>query len=65
MLRGQKSILDKKIEALTQAKMASLLEITQPRVCALMQGKIEQFRLDSLVDIAHRLRLSVSLEVAA
>lgn len=50
---------------LTQSKMASLLNITQPRVSALMHGKIEQFRLDNLVDIAHRLGLSVSLEIAA
>ena len=50
---------------LSQTKIAAILEITQPRVCALKQGKIEQFRLDSLVDIAHRLGLSVSLNVAA
>ena len=50
---------------MTQVEIASKLEISQPRVCALKQGKIEQFRLDSLVDIAHRLGLSVSLEVAA
>ncbi len=50
---------------LTQAKFANLLAITQPRVCALQQGKIDQFRLDSLVDIAHRLGLKVSLSVAA
>jgi predicted XRE-type DNA-binding protein len=51
--------------ALTQTKFANLLCITQPRVCALQQGKIDQFRLDSLVDIAHRLELQVSLSVAA
>lgn len=50
---------------LTQARAASLLGITQPRVCALLQGKIEQFRLDSLVDLAHRLQLRVRIEVAA
>ena len=50
---------------LTQTKFADLLDITQPRVCALKQGKIAQFRLDSLVDIAHRLGLSISLNVAA
>lgn len=42
-----------------------MLCITQPRVSALLQGKIDQFRLDSLVDIAHRLGLRVALEVAA
>jgi hypothetical protein len=30
----------------------------------LLQGKIERFRLDSLVDIAHRLGLLVSVEIA-
>lgn len=50
---------------LTQTRAARLLSITQPRVSALLQGKIEQFRLDSLVDIAHRLGLQVDLRVAA
>lgn len=50
---------------LTQIQAAEVLRITQPRVCALLQGKIESFRLDSLIDIAHRLGLSVSLEIAA
>jgi len=50
---------------LTQVQAARLLHITQPRVSALMRGKIENFRLDSLVDFAHRLGLRVSLEVAA
>ncbi len=50
---------------LTQSASAELLFITQPRVSALLQGKIESFRLDSLVDIAHRLGLEVSIKVAA
>lgn len=50
---------------LTQVQAAELLHITQPRVSALMQGKIDKFRLDSLIDFAHRLGLRVSLEVAA
>ena len=41
-----------------------LLKCTQPRVNALMQGKIDEFRLDMLVDSAHRLGLDVSIEVA-
>jgi predicted XRE-type DNA-binding protein len=49
----------------TQQQAASLLQISQPRVCALLQGKIEQFRLDSLVDMAHRLGLSVQISIAA
>ncbi|MGD2130912.1 MAG: XRE family transcriptional regulator [Lysobacterales bacterium] len=50
---------------LTQARAAEMLCITQPRVSALMQGKIDQFRLDSLVDFTHRLGLRVAIEVAA
>ncbi|MGH8034038.1 MAG: helix-turn-helix domain-containing protein [Lysobacterales bacterium] len=52
-------------QKLTQAKAAEMLCINQPRVSALLQGKIEQFRLDSLIDMAHRLGLQVSIEVAA
>lgn len=50
---------------LTQAKTGEILHINQPRVSALLQGKIDQFRLDSLVDMAHRLGLNVSILVAA
>ena len=50
---------------LTQTAAAELLHITQPRISALLQGKIESFRLDSLVDMAHRLGLEVSIGVAA
>ena len=50
---------------LTQAKAAEVLCINQPRVSALLQGKIQHFRLDGLVDMAHRLCLNVSVLVAA
>jgi predicted XRE-type DNA-binding protein len=50
---------------LSQTEVAKILSISQPRVSALMQGKIHKFRLDSLVDIAHRLGLRVSIQVAA
>ncbi|MEW8492483.1 MAG: XRE family transcriptional regulator [Candidatus Thiodiazotropha taylori] len=50
---------------LKQSEAAELLHITQPRVSALSQGKISDFRLDTLVDIAHRLGLHVSIEIAA
>ena len=50
---------------LTQARAAEILCINQPRVSALLQGKIDKFRLDSLVDMAHRLGLNVSIQVAA
>lgn len=51
--------------SLKQNDAAELLQITQPRVSALRQGKISDFRLDTLVDIAHRLGLHVSIEIAA
>jgi len=52
-------------DGLTQIEAAKLLHITQPRVSALLQGKFEDFRLDSLVNIAHRLELTISIEIAA
>jgi predicted XRE-type DNA-binding protein len=54
-----------KEEGLTQTKAAEVLRITQPRVSALLKGKINDFRLDSLVDMAHRLGMHVSINVAA
>jgi predicted XRE-type DNA-binding protein len=50
---------------LTQQETAKQLSITQPRVNALLKGKIEDFRLDSLVNVAHKLGLTVSVEIAA
>ncbi len=54
-----------KDQGLTQAQAAEVLHITQPRVSALLKGKINDFRLDSLVDMAHRLGMRVSINVAA
>ena len=53
------------LRQLKQKQAAELMQITQPRVSALLSGKINDFRLDSLVDMAHRLGLQVSLDVAA
>jgi len=50
---------------ITQTQTAKVLCISQPRVSALLQGKIERFRLDSLVDMAHRLDLNVSIRLAS
>jgi predicted XRE-type DNA-binding protein len=52
-------------QGLTQTQAAEVLHITQPRVSALIKGKINDFRLDSLVDMAHRLGMHVSINVAA
>ncbi len=52
-------------EGRTQKQAAEVLHITQPRVSALLNGKIKAFRLGSLVDMAHRLGMQVSISVAA
>ena len=54
-----------KDEGLNQTEAAKKLDITQPRVSALIQGKIESFRLDALVNMAHRLGLHISMNIAA
>ena len=54
-----------KAQELTQAQAAKVLHITQPRISALLKGKINDFRLDSLVDMAHRLGMQVTINVAA
>jgi len=48
----------------TQVELAEILDTTQPRVSALRKNKINDFRLDMLVDFAIRLGLRVSLDVA-
>lgn len=50
---------------LTQAEAAKRLRITQPRVSALSKGKIEEFRLDTLINMVHRLGLHVTMKIAA
>lgn len=52
-------------ESLNQVKAAKILGITQPRVSALAQGKIEDFRLDTLVNFAIKLGLHISIQIAA
>ena len=48
---------------LTQAAAAKALGLTQPRLNALLKGKIDLFSLDALVNIASRAGLSVRLVV--
>ena len=50
---------------LNQVAAADVLNTTQPRMSALGNGKINEFRLDMLVDFATRLGLHVSIDVAA
>ena len=48
---------------LTQSDAASVLGLTQPRLNALLKGKIDLFSLDALVTIANRAGLTVRLVV--
>jgi predicted XRE-type DNA-binding protein len=48
---------------MTQAAAARALGLTQPRLNALLKGKIHLFSLDALVNIANRAGLSVKLVV--
>ena len=48
---------------MTQAEAARALGLTQPRLNALLKGKIGLFSLDALVDIAGRAGLDVRIVV--
>src|SRR5439155_15222259 len=48
---------------LTQAQAAKLLGVTQPRVSALMRGKIQLFSVDSLIEMLGRGGARVSVTV--
>jgi predicted XRE-type DNA-binding protein len=50
---------------MTQARAAARLGLTQPRLNALLKGKIDQFSLDVLVNAATRAGLQVDLLVTA
>src|SRR5689334_3160414 len=50
---------------LTQARAATRLGLTQPRLNALLRGKIDQFSLDALVNAATRAGLHVELRVTS
>jgi len=48
---------------LTQSDAAKALGLTQPRLNALLKGRIDQFSLDALVNVASRAGLKVRLVV--
>ncbi len=52
---------------LTQAQIAKLFGVTQPRVSDLLRGKINVFGLDALVNMAAAagLRVKISIQEAA
>jgi predicted XRE-type DNA-binding protein len=47
----------------TQSVIAKQLDITQPRVSAIMKGKIDKFSVDNLMAIAFKLGLNVVVEI--
>ena len=50
---------------LTQARAARRLGLTQPRLNAMLRGKIDQFSLDALVNAATHAGLNVELRVTS
>ena len=52
-----------KASGLTQAAAAKVLGLTQPRLNAMLKGKIGLFSLDALVNVASKAGLSVRLVV--
>jgi predicted XRE-type DNA-binding protein len=48
---------------MTQAAAAKALDLTQPRLNALLKGKLHQFSLDALVNIASSAGMNVRLVV--
>ena len=49
----------------TQTEAARRLGVTQPRLNDLLQGRIQNFSLDALVDLATKAGLTVRLDIAA
>jgi predicted XRE-type DNA-binding protein len=60
MVALQKTISKRRLK---QAQAAKLLGVTQPRVSALMRGRIDLFSVDTLIDLLARLRVGVRLVV--
>lgn len=48
---------------LTQAEAGKQLGVSQPRISALMNNRIDEFRIDTLVDIANQLGLVVNIAI--
>lgn len=54
-----------KAKGWTQAEAAKQLGVTQPRVSALMRGKISMFSLDSLINMLTALGLKLDIQIRA
>jgi predicted XRE-type DNA-binding protein len=50
---------------ITQIKAARRLGITQPRLNDLLRGRVHNFSLDTLINLASQAGLSVRLDIAA
>lgn len=50
---------------LTQARVASLLHVTQPRVSDLLRGRVDLFSTDTLLDMLDRLGVQVRIVLKA
>lgn len=50
---------------LTQAKAATVLGVSQPRVSAMLRGRIDLFSTDALIDFLARLGIGVRLVIKA
>ena len=50
---------------LTQAKAATILRVTQPRVSDLLRGRLDLFSTDTLIDMLARLGVHVRFVVKA
>lgn len=53
-----------KAKGWTQAEAAKALGVTQPRVSALMRGKISMFSLDSLINMLTALGLKLDIRIS-
>jgi predicted XRE-type DNA-binding protein len=60
MIKLQKLIASRH---LTQAEVAKVLRVTQPRVSDLLRGRIDLFSTDALIDMLARLGVRVELVV--
>lgn len=50
---------------LKQKEAAEIMQVTQPRVSALVKGNIHDFKIDMLLEMAYRMGIEVSLKFAA
>jgi len=54
-----------KARKLTQARAATLLKVSQPRISDLVRGRVELFSIDALVEMLTRLEMIVTVRTKA